>query len=255
MTYRFATGHIVREEKPTIARPWQLARSAHAVGALVSTVRDQLRYARFHMGDGTAEDGTRVLKPASVKQMQERITDAPLGEDMALSWFVQKADGFRIIRHGGATNGQLSAFLFSPERGFALTVLTNADRGAELHREATAWALEHFLGFANPAPAQLTLSEAELSEYAGHYTSALQDFDLSVNDGQLMMQMIPNGGFPFKDSPPNPTPPPSRLAFTGKDRVLALDPPSHNVAGEFLRKPDGTLEWFRFGGRIRKRGD
>jgi CubicO group peptidase (beta-lactamase class C family) len=255
MTYRFAAGHIVREDVPTVARPWQLARSAHAVGALTSSVKDQLRYARFHMSDGRAEDGTQVLKGESVRQMQERITDAPLGEDMALSWFVQNAGDFRVVRHGGATNGQLSAFLFSPERDFALTILTNADRGAELHRDASNWALEHFLGLARPAPTYIAVGESELSEYAGHYTSALHDYDLAVKDGQLTMQMIPNGGFPFKHSPPGPTPPPSRLAFTETDKVVALDPPSHNVGGEFLRKPNGSLEWFRFGGRIRRRED
>jgi hypothetical protein len=198
-------------------------------------------------------DGAQVLKGESVKQMQERITDAPLGEDMALSWFVQNEGDFRVVRHGGATNGQLSAFLFSPERDFALTILTNADRGAELHRDASAWALEHLLGLARPAPAYMAVDDAQLSEYAGHYTSALNNYDLSVKDGQLLMQMIPNGGFPFKHSPPGPTPPPSRLAFTGIDKVVALDPPSHNVGGEFLRKPDGSLEWFRFGGRVRRR--
>ena len=253
MTHRFASGHIVRDEKPVIATPWPLARSAHAAGALSSTAKDQLRYARFHMGDGRVENGTRVLKPESMQQMQTRITDATLGEVMGLSWFLRDADGTRIVRHGGATNGQLSAFLFAPARGFALTLLTNSDTGAELNRSVTSWALEQYLGIAEPAQPHLSSSEAELAPYAGQYTTRLNETDLYVRDGQLMMQLTPKGGFPYKDSPPNPAPPPTRLAFIDADRVVALDAPSTGVQGEFLRDPEGRIEWFRFGSRIKRR--
>jgi len=36
--------------------------------------------------------------------------------------------------------------------------------------------------------------------------------------------------------------------------VVALDPPLASLRGEFLRGPDGSVEWFRFGGRIARRG-
>ena len=255
MTRRFATGHIVRDGEPVIATPWQLARSAHAAGGLAATAKDQLRYARFHMGDGRAEDGTRVLKAESLKQMQMRITEAALGEQMGLSWFMHDANGTRIVRHGGATNGQLSAFMFTPERGFALTLLTNSDTGAELNRSVTAWVLEHYLGIVEPAQPHMSRSETELASYAGNYTAALNHTELSIKDGQLMMQLTPKGGFPYKDSPANPTPPPTRLAFIETDRVVALDAPSTGVQGEFLRDPDGRIEWFRFGSRIKRRAE
>jgi len=32
------------------------------MGDLISTAQDQLRYARFHLGDGTTEDATRLLQ-------------------------------------------------------------------------------------------------------------------------------------------------------------------------------------------------
>ena len=37
-----------------------------------------------------------------------------------------------------------------------------------------------------------------------------------------------------------------------KDR-MALDAPHTDMQGEFLRHPDGSLAWFRFGSRIRAR--
>ncbi len=52
MTHRFMAGHIYSFENDplAVARPWALARTAHAAGAITSTVKDLLRYARFHMG-------------------------------------------------------------------------------------------------------------------------------------------------------------------------------------------------------------
>jgi len=60
--------------------------------------------------------------------------------------------GMRIVEHGGATNGQLSAFLMAPERRFALTVLTNSDTGAQLNVEIINWALDHFCRAADLEP-------------------------------------------------------------------------------------------------------
>ncbi|MBI5876436.1 MAG: beta-lactamase family protein [Chloroflexi bacterium] len=253
MTHRFVAGHIVENDKANVAAPWPLARSAHAAGALASTARDQLAYARFHMGDGAAASGERVLKAESLKLMQTPITMAALGEQMALSWFVQDHGDVRVVRHGGATKGQLSAFLFAPTHGFALTVLTNADRGAELHREATAFALKEFLGVMPPKPKVVRMDTAALSAYTGKYTSLLSDNELYLEDNRLMMSVTPRGGFPTKDTPPGPTPPPTRLVFIGPDRVRALDAPHTDLQGEFLRNPDGSVAWFRFGGRIRAR--
>jgi hypothetical protein len=45
-------------------------------------------------------------------------------------------------------------------------------------------------------------------------------------------------------------PPPVRLAFYDEDRVIALDPPFKDSRGEFLRAADGSIQWFRWGGRI-----
>ncbi len=60
ITHRVAVGHFVQDEKPIVSRTWALPRAAYPAGGVVSTVRDQLRYARFHMGDGTAPDGSRL---------------------------------------------------------------------------------------------------------------------------------------------------------------------------------------------------
>ena len=61
ITDTVAVGHKVGEHGPEVVRDWALPRAAHPPGGIISTVLDQLQYARFQLGDGTAEDGTRLL--------------------------------------------------------------------------------------------------------------------------------------------------------------------------------------------------
>lgn len=243
---RFATGHRIDEkEGPVVLRPWALARAAHSAGGLCSGVRDQLRYARFHLGDGNAENGERLLAPETMAAMQTPNFPANLGRQMGLSWILKEIDGQKIVLHGGATTGQLSAFVMVPARGFAVTVLTNAEEGGMLHDEVVAWALDRYLGLREPEPEHRTMSLDELSPYLGVYEAQMTRLELFVENDQLMVRATPLGGFPDKDSPPPPAPPPSRLAFFEPDRAIALDPPLANSKIEFLRNEYGQLTWLR----------
>src|SRR5262249_28341678 len=66
MTYDFSQGHTTQHGEAEVRRPWALARVGHPSGALTSSTRDMLRYARFQMGDGSVGDGERLLSPASM---------------------------------------------------------------------------------------------------------------------------------------------------------------------------------------------
>jgi CubicO group peptidase (beta-lactamase class C family) len=251
---RVSVGHHVRDRKPAVARPWALPRGAHAAGAIVASVRDQLRYAQFQIGDGTAPDGTRLLSRASLDEMQSPATPAGSAAGaVGVTWMVKTLDGVKMLRHSGGTNGQLSVLVLVPERNFALSVLTNADPGGEICVEAMNWALRHYcdIGEADFVPGQF--SEAELAPYSGHYAAALTEFDVTVRDGGLVLQAIPQGGFPDKSATPPPPPPPTRLAIAADETIIALDPPFKDARGEFLRAGDGALGWLRFGGRIARR--
>lgn len=252
MTYRFAVGHEVTADGPVVEREWALARASHAVGGIIASVRDQLRYARFHLGDGRTADGRQLLRPETMRLMQSAQVKANLDRQMGLSWILNEIAAVQLVLHGGATNGQLSAFILVPSRQFAITVLTNADRGAALNEEVTAWALKHYLGLVAPQPAQLTLAAKELEPYLGAYDAQLDRLELYVADGQLLVRMIPKGGFPHQDSPPGQTPPPSRAVFYAADRIMALDAPLEHLRAEFLRGEDGRIAWLRTS-RLHKR--
>ncbi len=257
MLHRFAVGHTVEgegdEAKVAIARPWPLPRAAHPAGGLSSSVRDQLAYARFQMGDGAAPDGTRLLRPETMAAMQAPATPAGgMAGAVGITWMVKEIGGVKTVRHGGATNGQLSAFIMAPGRGFAITVLTNANRGGELHNPVTKWALQHYLGIAEPAPAAPARTAEELVPYAGHYEGMLTDGKIAVEDGSLVLRVVPKKA--ALSDRVMPAPPPSRLALLDGDAVVALDPPFKDARGEFLRGEDGAIAWLRFGGRILQRG-
>ena len=251
---RVAVGHTVTDGETTVARPWALARAAHAAGGLTSTIRDQLRYARFHLGDGTAPDGTRLLQRETLAAMQEgRMPAGSAFGSFGITWMMKDLDGLKTVRHGGTTNGQLSAFVLVPERNFALTVLTNANRGGQLHTAIVEWTLRHYFGVGEAPVTPRTLTAAELAPYAGQYRAALTELELTVQGTDLIMQIIPQGGFPTKDSPAGPKPPPTRLAIGEDDAAIALDPPYKDARGEFLRDEQGAVAWFRFGGRMAQR--
>ena len=245
MTYRFAMGHEVAEKKAKIARPWPIGRSGHPVGGVVSTVADLLKYARFHMSDGSGR-----LKPETIKLMQTPIVTATGLDVMGLSWFITPIGDTPVLRHGGATNGFTADFTFVPSRQFAMTTLTNSDEGSTLYTDLRVNAIKSYLGLAWPEAIHITLSEERLKTYAGNYDAALDRCELTVQDGNLMLLYHLKGGFPTPDSPPGETPPPTRLAFWDADKIIGLDEPFKGDRGEFLRRADGSIAWFRFGSRV-----
>lgn len=66
-----AASHDVVDGNPVVdTKFWSFPRSCNPTGGLLSDARDQLRYARFHLGDGTAADGSRLLSPQSLEAMR-----------------------------------------------------------------------------------------------------------------------------------------------------------------------------------------
>jgi CubicO group peptidase (beta-lactamase class C family) len=258
ITYRVAAGHDAvfpgDERQPVVLRPWWLARVSNSLGGLVAPVSDMLRYTHFHMSDGKANDHseTQILKPESLSAMQTPIVPAANGEFMGISWFLREVDQLRVVRHDGATNGQTATFQMVPARHFAIVMLTNSNRGSELIRPVVKKAFESFLGIVEREPEPIPASQAQLIQYAGRYEGAAEDLQLEMSAGALTLTVIPKGGFPTPDAPPQPAPPPTKLALCGPDRALAMGEPFSGDQAEFLRSADGKLAWLRFGGRVHR---
>jgi len=249
MTYRFAVGHSIENDEIRVSRPWHLPRSANAAGGIVSSAADQLRYARFHMGDGTTDDGTRLLSGDSIALMQTPYATADNGSSIGLTWFIKDVGGVRTVSHGGTINGQYSEFLMAPEQRFAITVFTNGGHRHALGYEIVAWALREYLGIEDEQPVPLDLPEAEFAPYLGCYQGTSSYIELAYDDDGLMIRMVPTQAPPGQQDIP-PAEPAIRAAMIGADRLMILDPPLKNVQGEFLRGADGDIAWMRLSKRI-----
>lgn len=250
MPHRFATGHQDGPDGPELAQPWPLARASQAKGGLITHVKDLLRYAQFHLGDGTTPDGIRLLNQKTITQMQTSQVEVWPNRDWGLTWGIDLIDGVRQVWHSGGTVGQISLLALMPERNFALAVLTNAYAGRIVTEQLRRWALQHYLNLIVEDPEPLTTSETDLVQYVGHYSRPFATIDVGLLGGKLIAQVTNRGGFPTKDTPPRPSPPPMSLGLTGSDQLSVLDGPLQGNRLEVIRQANGDIGWIRFGSRI-----
>ena len=256
MSRRFAAGHVQRVGRPRVARPWRLPRAIHPAGGIASTAADQLRYARFHLGDGTGAGGERVLGREALERMQRPTFDlggGGLGDEFGISWLLRTVDGVRIVAHGGSTNGQRAAFLMVPERGFAITVLTNGEPGDQLDDELVRWGLEAYAGVVDRDPEPVHPSAADLAAYAGEYASDTRLVTLSVAGGCLVARIRYTEAalaslravFDVTDDELPDVP----LSILPGERYLIRDGELKGARGSFVRR-DGAVVALNIGGRI-----
>jgi CubicO group peptidase (beta-lactamase class C family) len=271
---KVADPHDIVDGEPVLDTSlWEIPRSLHPTGGLISSVRDQLRYAAFHLGDGRAQDGTRVLTNESLVAM--RSNPGPGGtlnvelDGMGVTWRLRpSAEGAQIVQHGGVLAGQFSDIVMVPERGFALTVLTNSEGGAPLTAELFTddWALRRFAGVSNLPAEPRALTQAELAPYEGRYTRQIIDasgalenqMEINGDNGQLHATLregleVTDPGDPTDIAQPEDAPAKEfRLEFYRDDYVLVYDESGEPIfrRADFLRGADGDLEWLRYGGRL-----
>src|SRR5262249_46321870 len=136
--YNLAASHAVVDDR-LVVQPalWTMLRSVHPTGGIIASARDMMRYARFHLGDGAAANGTPLLTRQALLAM--RSDPGPGGavqyelEGVGVTWELRRtAEGVRVAEHSGDFPGQHAEFLFVPERGFAMTALTNSVGGGKL---------------------------------------------------------------------------------------------------------------------------
>jgi CubicO group peptidase (beta-lactamase class C family) len=200
-----------------------------------------------------APDGAVLLRRETLDYMHAALAPAgSLADAIGVAFQTSVVAGVPTVGHGGSWLGQLSSFRLVESRDFAVVVLTNGHRGAELHGRVTAAALAEHLGLTPPPRQLIDLPADRLGEHAGTYTAVIDDVALSVRDGGLVLDQTRRLDL-MGARPELPRPPTVRLGFVAPDRVVGLDPPSEGARGEFLRGPDGAIEWFRWGGRIHRR--
>ncbi|MEV4709338.1 serine hydrolase domain-containing protein [Actinoplanes sp. NPDC049316] len=255
-----AVPHGVGADGKPFAAPeaFAMPRSIHPAGGLISSARDQVRWARFHLGDGRTPTGRRLLTRRSMHEMQSH--PGPGGtlfvelDGYGVTWMLRPtAEGPKVVQHGGDWAGQHSGFLIVPERGFALTVLTNSEGGPLLTAELFAddWALRRFAGVRNLPAVSRSLPAGALAAYEGRYSgsqigfegeTATVEIDLVAAAGGLSVQVDGQEAL--------------RLEFYRRDYVRVLEPGGADTffRANFVRGEDGKIAWLRYGGRLYRRG-
>lgn len=263
MTRRFCVGH---ERHPdgsiTVARPWAMPRGNAPAGGMSAPARDQITWARFHLGDGTTADGTRLLSSANLHRMQEPTADmrgSALGDAVGISWLLDDVAGAKIVKHGGTTNGQHSEFVMVPERNFAVVAMTNSGpNGPPLNDRLVAWALEHALGLVAVDPTPVRLPTEQLAPYIGRYETIAVLIDVTAIDGRLSAAVtvkpaavaaLSEQGDDVPDQPPIVL----ALLDTDGDQFVVDEGDAKGMKGYFTRTADGSINGIHLGGRLATR--
>lgn len=130
----------------------------------MSSSVDLLRWARFHLGDGRAQSGERVLPADVLQRMKEQTVElrgSSLGDALGICWFLRDVDGVRTVGHGGSANGQFVELLTVPERDFAVVAMSNAGpEGVSFNQTVVRWALQTYLEVTDRDPEPLPYDEA-----------------------------------------------------------------------------------------------
>ncbi|HWS33998.1 MAG TPA: serine hydrolase domain-containing protein [Actinoplanes sp.] len=229
-----------------------IPRSLHAAGGLFSSAHDQLAWARYHLGDGSP-----LLERRSLRAMRWR--PGPGGtlfvelDGAGVTWMLRPtAEGPRVVQHGGDLPGQHSGFMIVPERDFALTVLTNSESGPLLTAELFGgdWALSRLAGLHNLPATPRTLPAADLAGHEGRYVAT--QIGLDGRPARITLDLVAAGG---RLSGRVDGVEQMVLPFYRKDHVLVWAPDGSDAhsRADFIRDPDGSVGWFRFGGRLFRR--
>lgn len=195
-----AVGHSA-DSPVEVSEPFAIPRCSNAAGAIITNVENLLKYAQFHLGDGTV-DGERYLSEASVKAMQQPTATIRGDVQWGIGFAVDKIDGAKMVGHGGATNGQHANLKMFPERGYAIAALTNGSRGAAAYNEVIKWALKHDLGLDAADPEKITPDDAWLAQRLGTFQAALNEFTIKRNGDAYVLETVARNPFTDEKAPP-----------------------------------------------------
>jgi CubicO group peptidase (beta-lactamase class C family) len=258
MTRRFAVGHNRGEDGLlSIARPWRHSRSDNPGGGVASSVADLLRWARFHLGDGSAASGAQVLPTNVLHQMKEPTAElraSTLGDAIGLSWFLRDVDGVRTVGHGGSANGQFAELLIVPERNFAAISLSNAGPdGIPFNKAVMRWALEHYLGLFDRDPEPITFDAARAREIVGTYQNEMMRLTIDTVGTGLRLEVLikPEIRAAANQELPQDYPPADMGLLPGdKDEYIITSGALKGQRGFFTRDKSGAVVGVDLAGRL-----
>jgi CubicO group peptidase (beta-lactamase class C family) len=194
MTRRFVVGHSRREDGAlAVSRAWRGPRGRNPGAGVSSSAADQLRWARFHLGDGRSEDGVQVLPADVMRQMQEptvALRASALGDAIGIGWFLRDVEGVRTVGHAGSAGGQFAELLTVPARDFAVVALSNGSDGFLCNQAIVRWALHAHLGVSDRDPEPVPHDEARAREVIGSYENDAMTLTIASGGSGLTLEVL-----------------------------------------------------------------
>jgi len=221
------------------------------------SVENLLRYAEFHLGDGTSASGELLLTRASLTAMRTpRIQKNSSTDEMGLGWHLRSLGGVLTAQHRGTLGGHCLHLQLVPERNLCFAILTNHRDGWRLNEDVATVILNTYEGLAL-APGQQTggnrggnermtnhaqplTTQPALEEYVGSYLRPpVGEVSVREEGGRLVIGSGPAA---------------YGLVFWGSDVTYATGPGAFlGMAVEFVRDDSGMVTWIRVNGRIARK--
>jgi CubicO group peptidase (beta-lactamase class C family) len=261
MTRRFSVGHN-RDQDGTlqVARLWRRWRGENPGGGLVSSAADQLGWARFHLGDGRAPSGERVLPAEVLHRMQQptvALRASTLGDAIGIGWFLREIGGVRTVGHGGSANGQFAELLLVPERDFAVVALANAGPdGTTGNQTIVRWALQTWLGVTEREPEPLPYDPARARELVGTYELDAMTATIGTDGTRLRLEVRIKPEIRAaadKELPPDIEPSDVGLLPGHGDEYVITSGALKGQRGFFTRDRSGAVVGIDLAGRLARR--
>jgi CubicO group peptidase (beta-lactamase class C family) len=252
---RFAAGHAVKGDVAVLQRPFSPSVSVTA-GGVGLCITDLLNYAKFHLGDGTAANGERVLSKASLEMMRTtQLHKQSTDDDIGIAWHLRNVGNLRVAAHGGTLSGHILLLEIVPEKNFAVGILTNSITGWRLIQDVEREVLKQYHGATFPKNYAIAhrglvetlpnveplVNQPDLTPYVGRYLRPQNAVSVRVESGALVVQEIPNSGDPRPLMP---------IKFFGPDRAVIVDGNDTGQTIEFVRDASGKINWVRVVGRV-----
>jgi CubicO group peptidase (beta-lactamase class C family) len=261
MTRRFVVGHNRGEDgKLSIGRLWRRSRGDNPGGGIASSAADQLRWARFHLGDGRAQSGAPVLPAELLQRMKEptvALRGSALGDAIGLCWFLRDVDGVRTIGHGGSANGQFAELLIVPERDFAVVALSNAGPdGIPCNQAIVRWALRTYEGLTDRDPEPIPYDEARATEIAGNYENDVMTLTIAADGTGFRLEVLLKPEIRAaadKEPPPDHAPFDFGLLPGDADEYIITGGAFQGQRGFFSRDDTGAVVGVDLAGRLFRR--
>ncbi|HEY1077558.1 MAG TPA: serine hydrolase domain-containing protein [Fontimonas sp.] len=257
LLYGTAAGHLQPPgaAQASVTPQWGLYRSAGPAGLIHSTAAHQLAFARLHLNDGIAADGTRLLSAASARAMRIAQIEIPdrwlLGSHMGLGWMLNRWGDEAVYGHDGATLGQNAFLRVLPGATLAICLLVNGGRAVRaLYHELFS---EIAMALAGVAPPPLPRARRGLSidpaRFVGRYLREGLEVVIQQSAEGLTLTQTPKALLGIVT--PTTTLP---LAAYDDDILLAL-PPGQDYGTPVVFFDLGGKRYMHFAARTAARAD